>query len=502
MMEPRKNLRKSLHLLFLTLIFAFTVTISTVAATNVDVTKYAGTGNAGKTDASLSDSAFYGPYGLAVDKDGGIIVADSTNNLIRKIVNGKVTTIAGISDKLNNFEEPKGGFADGDATEARFNKPRYVAVSASGKIYISDGGNNLIRKLIGGQVTTVAGIGKAGYTDGERDVASFNCPSGIAIDASENLYVADSLNHVIRKITPTGKVTTYAGKNSLSGGYKDGSLSNAEFNEPSDLAFSKDGALYVLDSGNQMVRKILNGKVTTICGKKSSFIPGTTYMNTGLQDGYGVDAKLNFPKGLFVDGTGTVFIADTWNNAVRAITKSGKIMTIAGTGAAGNQDGFAGNSSFNGPSDIVLIGSKLYVSDLWNNSIREITVDTKNLVGVGLSNNPAFGIKFKPKSSIPQISVVGTMANLGKKDFIKKGDSLLLSIKAIGKALGGQVNWNKGTGNLTIIKADKTYTFNVKKDPVTIVSGVPMMDARIFAEALDLNSYSVPENNAMIFYVK
>ena len=117
--------------------------------------------------------------------------------------------------------------------------------------------------------------------------------------------------------------------------------------------------------------------------KKSSFIPGTTYMNTGLQDGYGVDAKLNFPKGLFVDGTGTVFIADTWNNAVRAITKSGKIMTIAGTGAAGNQDGFAGNSSFNGPSDIVLIGSKLYVSDLWNNSIREITVDTKNLVGVG-----------------------------------------------------------------------------------------------------------------------
>jgi hypothetical protein len=173
----------------------------------------AGSGIPERVDGLSEKAGFNTPYGLAVDSQGRIYVVDCYNNSIRVIANGMVDTVAGSSKGTDAYGFSLGGLVDGDADKARFNKPRAVLVDGQGTIYVVDTGNNIIRKISQGKVSTYAGTGKAGFRNGSVREAQFNAPSGLALDKAGNLYVADTLNNVIRKISPQGFVTTYAGKN-------------------------------------------------------------------------------------------------------------------------------------------------------------------------------------------------------------------------------------------------------------------------------------------------
>ena len=342
------------------------------------LTNFAGSGQNSFKDGSRDLSQFNFPYSIALDKDGGILVVDSYNNRIRKITGDKVITLAGSVDKNDIYGFPMAGFKDVDALSAKFNKPRDAVVDSKGNIFVTDTGNNAIRKISNNVVYTFAGNGEAGYVDGEGKKAKFNLPSGITIDKQDNLYVVDSLNNVIRKISPSGEVSTYAGTQLEIGGHKDGALGNAKFNEPSDLVIDKTGALYVTDSGNQVIRKIYNGEVITISGKVEGNVSGTDYVVGDFRDGSAVEAKYNFPKGIAITDEGVLLIADTWNNKVRAIKPDGIVCTIAGGDISIDNNQQLDTLALSSPTSVLYSKGYIYICDSWNNSIRVMPLCNKD----------------------------------------------------------------------------------------------------------------------------
>lgn len=474
------------------------MTVSASASTGISkVDDFAGTGNSGQIDGAAGISEFRLPYGLALDKDYGIIVVDSNNNKIRKILDGQVTTIAGYSQKNDQYEFPEGGYTDGELLKSSFNGPRYAAVDSKGIIYVTDTGNNVIRKLMKGKVYTFSGDGKAGYADGIYSKAKFNGPSGIAIDKNDNVYIADSLNNVIRKITPEGTVSTYAGKQSDTGGYKDGELIQAEFNEPSGLAFDKNGVLYVLDSGNQVIRKISNSKVTSYAGLAGEKIEGTSYFQGGLRDGYGKNARFNFPKGITVSDNGIIFIADTWNNSIRAIKPDGKVVTIAGTSASGNYSGEAKDARFNGPAGILYHDGKLYISDMWNNEIRVMDVGTGDVKQLAGENNPIEGMKIV-KSNKFQLYFCGKAYSLEKSQIITSDNGVQISLTAFCKIWGGSLNYDSKNRAVVLTKGKLRYTLDVSKDNLTVSGGQIYADLRTLSAKLGYFNYWAKDFNAFV----
>ncbi len=211
------------------------------------VTTVAGNGLLGEINGSAANAEFNAPSSVAIDAQGNIYVTDQFNNLIRKIsAAGLVTTFAG---------DGNAGFADGTGTNAELNSPNGIAVDIQGNVYVSDRLNNCIRKITpAGVVSTVAGNGTAGYVDATGKAAEFDGSLGLAIDAKGNLYVGDFGNNVVRKITSGGVVTTLAGNGTA--GYADGAATTAEFNHPWGVAVDAQGNVYVSDSGNKRIRKI------------------------------------------------------------------------------------------------------------------------------------------------------------------------------------------------------------------------------------------------------
>jgi sugar lactone lactonase YvrE len=216
------------------------------------VSTLAGGSEAGYVDAQGGKAFFRTPANLAVDKEGNIYVADTNNHRIRLIrPDGTVSTLAGSTERGY-----VAGYADGPAGQAKFNGPRGVAVDAKGNVYVADTGNHCIRVISpAGQVTTLAGGRQPGYADGQGDQARFNYPTDIAIDATGNSYVADTANHAIRKITPAGLVSTVAGNGTP--GDADGSPKAAQFRAPEGIAVDSQGNVYVADTGNHRIRKIV-----------------------------------------------------------------------------------------------------------------------------------------------------------------------------------------------------------------------------------------------------
>jgi sugar lactone lactonase YvrE len=265
------------------------------------VTTLAGSGNPGFADGAGAQASFKYPAGIALDGSGNIYVADAFNNRIRKITpTGVVKTLAGSG---------KEGFADGMGIDAVFNGPAGIAIDRDGNIYTAEWKGHRIRKITPeGVVATLAGSGKAGFADGTGAEASFNTPEGVALDYKGNVYVADARNNKIRKISPSGVVTTVAGSGKKD--FMDGAGAEATFSYPFGVAVDGVGNVYVADSGNNLIRKITpTGSVSTFAGSGKS----------GAEDGYGSAASFNGPWGVALDGFAAVYVSDHKTSKIRKI---------------------------------------------------------------------------------------------------------------------------------------------------------------------------------------
>jgi sugar lactone lactonase YvrE len=302
---------------------------------------------------------------LAIDPAGNLYIGDVVDEVIYKMTpDGKLTLLAGGA----NFS----GNPDGVGAAAGFNGPSGLALDKEGNVYVADGDNNLIRKISpAGKVTTLAGkYGDSGDADGQGPAAQFQGPTGVALDAKGNIYVANTHGNTVRKITPDGTVTTLAGKpgdgNALS---VDGKGGAARFGEPRAIAVDGDGIIYVADEQFGTVRKIaLDGTVSTLAGDASGAA-------TTSKDGVGTKAAITSPRGIAVDAKGNVYVADTDNNAIRKITPDGTVTTLAGKiGEAGNVDGQGADARFSGPRGLAVDKEgNIYVADSDNSLIRKIT---------------------------------------------------------------------------------------------------------------------------------
>lgn len=268
-----------------------------------------------------------------------------------------VTTVAGSGNI---------GAKDGSGTAALFSYAYEIAVDSSANLYVADTNNNKIRKITStGVVTTLAGSGNIGATDGSGTAASFNFPRGIAVDSTGNVYVADTNNFKIRKITPTGVVSTFAGSGIT--GSTDGTNTNASFGTVYGIAVDADGNIYVADTNKFKIRKITSsGVVSTFAG---SGIGGS------VVDGTGTAASFSSPSGVAVDSSGSnIYVSDTNARKIRKITSSGVVTTFAGSDSVGPTDGTGTSASF-GPMHGIAVDSigNIYVADTGENKIRKIT---------------------------------------------------------------------------------------------------------------------------------
>lgn len=389
-----------------------------------------GSGISGLVNANGSAARFNTPFGVVAETDGTLYVADTQNGVVRKVTPAaEVTTLASlanvpvagvatplptgigrdasgllsVTDVANHRmltvtaagvvapafgAAPLPGATDATGAAARFSSPRALAVASDGKVYVADAGNHVIR-VVGsdGAVTTLAGsAGNYGAANGTGAAARFNSPSGIVVDDAGTAYVADTGNHLIRKVTAAGVVTTLAGGAGLSGAVDDTGTA-ARFNQPAGLALDTAGYLYVADSGNHTIRKISPaGVVTTLAGKAGT---------AGAVNGTGTTARFTQPAAVAVALDGTVFVADQLNHAIRRVTAAGVVTTFAGSfGQAGDGNGAATTARFSFPAGLGLDGSgTLYVADLGNHLVRTVSAagDVATLAGVAGASGAVLG---------------------------------------------------------------------------------------------------------------
>ena len=380
----------------------------------------AGTLNvSGGADGVGENARFFRPADVAVGSDGSIFVVDSYNSTIRKIApSGEVTTLAGVAGMSGvssdgtgadaRFSDPRGvvvdangdvyvtdgtravrkitpagvvttvcgsagasGSQDGAGVNARFNGLIGIAAGSGGKLFLADSLNHAIRLVSAtGVVSTLAGAApRPGANNGSGSAAGFRSPTGVAVDAVGNAYIADSANHVIRMVSPGGVVSTIAGTLGVSG-FVDGTGSQARFDYPSGVTLDAEGNIYVADLRNRRVRKIGSDRsVTTIAGSGSSPASGTT------GDGNGSAARFSAPEDVVIDGSGNIFVVDSSAGTVRKIAPNGDVTTLAGaSGQSGSVDGLGANARFNIPRGIAIDGQgNLYVADANAAKIRKVT---------------------------------------------------------------------------------------------------------------------------------
>ncbi|MFB5761966.1 cadherin-like beta sandwich domain-containing protein [Paenibacillus medicaginis] len=343
---------------------------------------YSGDGGAATT-AQLAN-----PTGVATDSSGNLYIADYANNRVRKVdSSGNISTVAGTGSE--------GYSGDGRAaTTAQLNNPFGVAVDNSGNLYIADFNNNRIRKVDSlGNISTVAGTGSEGYSGDGRaaTTAQLAGPTGVAVDNSGNLYIADFMNNRIRKVDSSGNISTVAGtgENGYSG--DGGAATTAQLSDPQGVAVDSSGNLYIADRGNNRIRKVdSSGNISTVAGTGEWGYSG--------DGGAATTAQLYYPFDVAVDSSGNLYIADAINQRIRKVDSLGNISTVAGTGEAGysGDGGAATTAQLNNPFGVAVDNSgNLYIADFNNNRIRKVglTSSNVNLSGLTLSSgslSPAF----------------------------------------------------------------------------------------------------------------
>ena len=362
---------KTLSAIFL--LFALTISVfaQDAVTTLAGQALVSGAANGNGTNALFSD-----PAAIIPDTNGNFFVADSQNHAIRKITtNGVVTTFVG---QLGIF-----GSLNGTGTNARFNTPSGLAFDGSGNLFVADTGNSMIRKISpAGAVSTFAGIaGSSGFADGAAGGAQFDSPLGIAVATNGDVFVADSGNHCIRRISG-GMVSTFAGSPQIWGS-ADGTGTNAQFNGPVGLVFDARGNLFVSDANNDTIRKVTtNGVVTTFTG--AAGVDGTA-------DGSLNVARFRSPAELAFDKKGNLFVADSFNQTVREILTNGIVSTVSGAaGISGTNSGVNGAGKFFNPYGLAVAeDGSLLVADTYNELVRVVLVPFKLSLQISGANRVA-----------------------------------------------------------------------------------------------------------------
>jgi sugar lactone lactonase YvrE len=394
-------------------------------------------GSIGSTDSTGAAARFNFPSGVAVDSSGNVFVADRQNHTIRKVTSaGVVTTLAGTAGSI--------GSTDSTGSAARFNLPSGVAVDSSGNIFVADSGNNLIRKVTSaGVVTTLAGTAVS---------IGFSNPWAVAIDSAGNVFVADFGNHAIRKVTSAGVVTTLAGT-AGSIGSTDSTGAAARFKQPSGVAVDSSGNVFVADSGNYTIRKVTSaGVVTTLAGTAGSF---------GSTNGTGSAARFLNPWGVALDSAGNVFVADSGNNTIRKVTSAGVVTTEAGlAGSSGSNNGQGTAARFQNPTGIAINSAgSIFVADYLNKTIRAafqsanaaatVTLSDLSKTYTGTSQAPTTTVS--PSGLALELTYTGTAASLSAP--INAGSYVVTA------SVVDNFYYGSASGIVTISKASQSITF-------------------------------------------
>ncbi len=356
------------------IIFSFLLIMTLTNASAQIVSTVAGVlESPGSEDGNALSSRFNNPHGIAIDNFGNVYVADRYNHVIRKVsTDGIVSTLAGVAGE--------GGDMDGSASQARFLEPWGICVGTDNYIYIADTKNNKIRKIsMDGTVTTLAGDGNFASKDGVGENASFGNPTGLEMNEAGDLFVADHRTHTIRKITPDGTVTTMAGTAGIPGD-TDGTGTDAQFWRPYGLTLDLDGNILIADEWNHKIKKMTPGGVVTT-------LAGTGEL--GLQNGSAEQATFNYPWDVTIDKQGNIYVTDGYNYVLRKIKTDNNITTFAGTPLTyGGANGPAAIATFNGAASIAFNGYDdcIYIGDAYNHLIRKITVDEPSEIQLALLN--------------------------------------------------------------------------------------------------------------------
>lgn len=454
-----------------------------------EVTTLAGTGEYKDREGdAILQAAFRSPEGILLLNDGSLLIADTKNHRIRKLREEEVTTFSGLTvQELDESGLPIGALLDGSAQEAVFNHPKGMAVDQEGNIYVADSMNHSIRKIDpSGNVMTLAGDGIPGDTDGDVSSARFNKPSDVAVAVDGTIYVADTLNHAIRRISTEGTVTTlnqpsdrvveiHPGFVLQAGDFRDGSLAISRFNEPAGLVLDEKGNLYVADSGNHLIRYIdfSSQTVTTVAGYlengKPEYEENALYATGGFLDGSSDLAKFHFPAGLAMTDEGALVIADRLNHAIRYLFED-QVSTLAGNGDKGNTNGIEGMNRLHFPADVaVKENGDIIIADTYNQKIRLFSLYRlpENVTYDG-NIHIIYQSNVVPMDTLPEIIDSRTM----------------VPVRAISETLGYEVRYDNQQRSIHIMKDQAELTLYVGQTVLEVKN-----DSGEWIKTMDVSPY-------------